>query len=93
LYSPLYHFLVNGLSDAPGLSGLSIIQNDKKLKIRISAYLPAYLHIYNIAGQAVLTKQIDDADTEIELNSLMSGIYLAILENSQLKLTKKIMIY
>ena len=54
--------------------------------------MPSEVVIYNLNGQRILSQRIENKINTINVNALESGVYFVVVENTEGKIVKKIII-
>jgi len=81
--------------DEKGHTEISIFPNpasDKFIVKNSNAVEKSTLKIYNLNGRVLLSREIQNTDTEISTNILPKGVYLVNIQNQNVTQTKKLVI-
>lgn len=74
--------------------GITVYPNPSKgiINLELTYLKEAELSIYNVAGQKVLTKKINEKKSRLDLNTLDNGIYFLNFKNNDGNTVKKIIL-
>lgn len=64
---------------------------DKKIFIQIEDFMDKTLNIYNITGKVIISKQLTEIFTTIDMFNETSGVYFVTINNGKNKFVKKLM--